>query len=267
MGIKRKRRRMEHMPLEQPDGDEERACAQFFLNWYNERHGTSYKLKRTKDVFPDLFGQKGRGGDNNWDFVAQQREDDPRWMAIEVKGLRFPPLLRNGSQWGDFFSHIKNSVASKVSGTFVLDNLPLPPGNASERKKAAEEIAYLVVETAQNLSVGETSEVQGAYRVRISKLSDTGGSVHGIGRVPFYPADPIEDEETERMAKKAVEQLHVAQDKGAVTRILLFCAHAPRYDLDNFKESLRQRQGHLMDVVDEAFLVDVEQAFPLQLWP
>jgi hypothetical protein len=256
---------MEHVALEEPDADRARACAQFFLNWHDAKYGTSYELKKATEVFPDLIGQKGQSDKNNWDFVAEQKER-PRWMAIEVKGLRFRPLLQDVSQWKSFCSHIENEVSSKVPGRFVLFNVPLPPGHASQRKKAAKEIARLVVDKAQSLTVGESIETQGEKPIRICKLSDGGSSVYPVGKLPWYPSDRIEGEETDRVLGKAIKQLAVALSKGASRCILLLCWDAPRYDTGTLRDSIKRRQAVEMNLVDEAFLVHVQENFVCRLW-
>ncbi len=241
---------------------QEKLCAQTFVDWLGCEGGVKYSIKRAEEVFPEL------GGHDRWDFVARQ-QGSPHWVAIEVKGLRFPPLLRDSSQWQDFLDQIKSQVTCKLPGTFLISNLGLSLGDRPNRTKLAKVIAELVLNTAPRLKVGEGKDINGdaAYRFRLSKLKDDGCAIEALGKLPFYPSDPIEREETEKDLKKAVSQLRIARSKGASRCVILLCSHPPSYDDQNLKESATRTQEQLREAVNGVFLVDVEQHRVIQLWP
>jgi len=95
------------------DKEEELACAQCFLQWYNQQHGTTYNEPlRADELFPEL-------NSGNWDFIAiPKNNDDEQRLALEVKGVIRPNIRIQVRQWQIVFRQVSRNLQNTLNGTF-----------------------------------------------------------------------------------------------------------------------------------------------------
>jgi len=107
---------------------QEEKTANVFLDWYNNKYATNYRLERTEKVFPELL--KG----HNWDFVARGRKQNT-WIAIEVKKITASKANQEFRYWDKVFEHVTEKAKNRLKGTYLAIGVPNLIGNMSQKQR------------------------------------------------------------------------------------------------------------------------------------
>lgn len=278
--------------------EQEKTCAQAFVDWLSCQRGNSYDLERAENC-PELSGR--------WDFVARERETT-RWLALEVKGLVVAQSHRQFGSWSKFCERLTEYLQAhqSVRGYFTL-NPAIPwtfdqrQGNTMVRALAEalpDVTAHMVVDEEKNLgSVMKAGfadwptksprsdpvlwREQGIYKIvhppedlLLWKHGDEGCSVEvGFSMGEVFEVSPaieeavlgIFDPEGGRGAKPN-EQLREARLKGASETFLLLdsqIAWGPQVVVD----TLSNVDRNLLSNIDSVYLVSASHDRIEKVWP
>jgi len=273
--------------------EQERLCAQTFLNWLGSQRGTKYKLQRAEEP-PDL---KGR-----WDFVAQAPRNN-QWIALEVKRLVLPQSLKQFNGWSIFCDLLTAKLREygTVKGSYNIFTIVPWAFNQKKRGEMVEAFADILSRVAAGAERGKPIDIgleiasrfsdwpatpdinmqlwsergiceaiQEPKEVFVTKLRGTGCSVIFTGGALF----------TERALKEAIigifqtkngksakpnEQLGEARFKGATETFLLLDSHN-LWEPDHVTWILSELDWTLLSNIDAIYLVDVHNSRVKEVW-
>jgi len=277
--------------------EQERLCAQTFLDWLGSQCGTKYKLQRAEEI-PDL---KGR-----WDFVAQAPRNT-QWIALEVKGLVVPQPRKLFSSWSIFCGLVTRELRKfgTIEGCFaIITDVPWIFDQTQRRelvKAFAETLSQVATDTAQGKPINIGSEIasrfpdwpteppnidmalwreQHTYKIihrpkdiSIYKLDDDGCSltVGGVVGEAFKVDQALAEAilgifktKTGKSAKPN-EQLGEASLKGATETFLLLDSHS-RWVPNIVAQVLSSLDQALLSNIDAIYLVSVHNDRVKEVW-
>jgi hypothetical protein len=264
--------------------NQEIACCEYFLNWYNKQHKRNYIHQKADTHFPDLK-------DNlNWDFVAYERVNPEEWIGIEVKELKF---LRETSKRFTFWERLcsnltKNLPGKGIQGEFEISFPPVLGLPQNESQTLLDAFGQVLIDKQSGWRVGETKDVGpdvgskfpnwpkdksdvdewdewGTYRpckLEIRKVSDLGCKV-SVVTSPLIIGDVVEEDkkafnEVFKLKNGVIQpdrQLELAKEKGASKTILLLAGIGVDEGLT--KNSVQNLDDYLISHIDCIYLVNM----------
>ncbi len=281
---------------EQAQHEQEKACADTFMEWLTVESNHSYELRKAEEVFPELRGHL------RWEFVARVkgRQD---WLALEVKALVVPDWKRQINDWSAFCIRATQQLQGKLQGEFgIMPSIPWSFSQAAGRTLVTTFGAALF-ETAPNLDVDDLGNLgpriaelfpewpkkKSASSPRIdwntgrvvydpedlwiTKLKDTGCCVEiGSSVGQLIDVDPTLYQAVNRIfqprggkSAKPNEQLGLAKEMGAVSTFLLLDSHVA--DRPNIvRQALSQIDKTLLSSIDNVYLVSVSGSHIEDVW-
>lgn len=278
----------------------EKACAQCFIDWYNERNLTAYRLRRAEEAFYELDHE------TRWDFVAVQGRNLGHWLAIEVKRLIRPNLRRQFSDWNRLIQAVTRDIVGKhpnaLTGTFQL-----VPGVAqrlcglgakklSQLKRVLEQV---IPESVKGMEMRTWADlgpailqkfpewphtdhlqmhpqphiVKRADKLPVYKMSNGGKQIEVPTAVDAFSSREAEKEASSLLfggekgsLAKANRQLGIAKQRHAYKTILLLdrCLDS-RMHLAVVKQALLSDPNAISNV-DAVYLVDIRQNKVVLVW-
>ncbi len=134
---------------------QEQACATTFLDWYNQHNSTCYHIHFAEHIFPNM----GRSGARTWDYVAHRSDEDPVWIALEVKGLATARDSNRTGEWRKFCSRITEQVKGRANGTFVVSFPPPLAFRQSDKNLLSRVMADLIAQAASTAPSGSSTDL------------------------------------------------------------------------------------------------------------